>query len=229
MKLRRLKRKRATDEVYDALREAILSRKILPGKRLQVEEIATDLGVSLTPVRHAIQQLSTEGLVEIRPRSGTFVATLSLDDIEATFDIRCALECLAAEKAVERITEAELDRVDELLAILGEQVSSEETLRKHERANSELHELLILSSGNNRLAEIYKGLNAHLTIARIHASERKHDLPKDWTGRFREEHAEHTEIAAALRARNLSRLKAALTRHIHRGKAAMIVKHQAAS
>ena len=46
--------------------------------------------MSLTPVRHAIQQLATEGLIEIKPRSGTFVATLSIEDIEATFDVRIA-------------------------------------------------------------------------------------------------------------------------------------------
>ena len=92
MKLRRLTRKRATDEVYDTLREAILNRMFKPGERLQVDEIAERLGVSLTPVRHAIQQLATEGLIEIKPRSGTFVATLSLEEIEATFDVRIDLK-----------------------------------------------------------------------------------------------------------------------------------------
>ena len=81
MKLRRITRKRATDEVYEALREAILTRGFKPGERLQVEEIAEKLGVSLTPVRHSVQRLCTEGLIEIRPRSGTFVATLTKDDI----------------------------------------------------------------------------------------------------------------------------------------------------
>ena len=100
MELTRLKRQRATDEVYQALRQSILGHLFAPGQRLQVEEIASKLGVSLTPVRHAIQQLATEGLIEIRPRSGTFIAQLTARDIEETSDIRCALECLAAEKAV---------------------------------------------------------------------------------------------------------------------------------
>ena len=58
-----------TDEVYDVMRRSILTNVFRPGQRLPIEEIANQLGVSLTPVRHAIQQLATEGLIEIRPRS----------------------------------------------------------------------------------------------------------------------------------------------------------------
>ena len=77
MELTKISRQRATDEVYEALRQSILGHLFAPGERLQVEEIAAKLGVSLTPVRHAIQQLATEGLIEIKPRSGTFVAKLT--------------------------------------------------------------------------------------------------------------------------------------------------------
>lgn len=128
MKLRRLTRKRATDEVYENLRDAILNRLFKPGERLQVDEIAARLGVSLTPVRHAIQQLATEGLIEIKPRSGTFVATLSLDDIDATFDVRIALECMAAERAIDRVRPADIQKFEELLGSLRKPVSNEETL-----------------------------------------------------------------------------------------------------
>lgn len=226
MKLRRLTRKRATDEVYENLRDAILNRLFKPGERLQVDEIAARLGVSLTPVRHAIQQLATEGLIEIKPRSGTFVATLSLEDIEATFDVRIALECLAAEKAMEQVRPADLLKLDELLDILRRPVTSEEALRKHEKANSDLHLLLIESAGNRRLTEIYKGLNAHLTIARIHAAERNSDHDprpaQEIARRFAAEQAEHEEIVAALRARDLDRMQAAVRKHIGRAKSSLM-------
>jgi DNA-binding GntR family transcriptional regulator len=81
MELSRLKRERASDEAYEALRNGILGRMFKPGERLQVEEIADQLGVSLTPVRQAIQSLAAEGLIDIRPRSGTYVAQLSARDI----------------------------------------------------------------------------------------------------------------------------------------------------
>jgi DNA-binding GntR family transcriptional regulator len=226
MKLRRLTRKRATDEVYENLRDAILNRLFKPGERLQVDEIADRLGVSLTPVRHAIQQLATEGLIEIKPRSGTFVATLSLEEIEATFDVRIALECLAAEKAMERVKPADEQQLESLLELLRKPVTNEESLRRHEKANSELHLLLIETAGNRRLTEIYKGLNAHLTIARIHAAERNTDPDprpaQEITKRFAAEQAEHDEIIAALRARDLPRMQTAVRKHIGRAKASLM-------
>jgi GntR family transcriptional regulator, rspAB operon transcriptional repressor len=222
MKLKKLTRKRATDEVYEALRDGILNRLFLPGDRMQVDEIAAKLGVSLTPVRHAIQQLATEGLIEIKPRSGTFVATLSMEDIEATFEVRTALECLAAEKAVARAGMADLAKLDALLAVLRQPVSSPDAMRRHERANSDFHQLLIEIAGNKRLAEIYTGLNAHLTIARIHASEQSTRAPQNLDKRFAIEQAEHEEIVAALRARDLARMQAALKAHITRAQQSLI-------
>ena len=230
MKLRRIARKRATDEVYDALREAILTRGFKPGERLQVEEISQKLGVSLTPVRHSVQRLCTEGLIEIRPRSGTFVATLTKDDIQSTFEVRCALECLAAELAVPRLKAKILGEMDGCLVLLRKAVTSEEMLRKHELANSELHRVLLGASGNQRLVEMYGGLNAHLTIARIHASEsRKTETvfqSKEWVARLKQEQAEHDSIVTALRAGDISRAQGALRQHIYRAKDAMMASHE---
>jgi GntR family transcriptional regulator, rspAB operon transcriptional repressor len=80
--LGKIERRRAVDEVHQAIREAILSRRFPPGMRLNVEELSSQLGVSLTPVRSAIQMLSAEGLVDVHSRSGTFVTTLTRRDLE---------------------------------------------------------------------------------------------------------------------------------------------------
>ncbi|MCC7235937.1 MAG: GntR family transcriptional regulator [Bryobacterales bacterium] len=215
MQLTHLKRQRATDEVYLALRQGILSHLFSPGERLQVDEIAGKLGVSLTPVRHAIQQLSAEGLIEIRPRSGTFVAKLTARDIEETSDLRCALECLAGEKAIERITPEQLASFRELLSLLARPIHGEGDRKAHEEHNSRFHRLLIDCSGNRRLAESYEALHAHLVIARAHS----HDA--GWETRLPVEHAEHEEIVNALEARDLPRLTLALRAHILRGRFSM--------
>lgn len=75
-----------------------------PGERLNVHELASGLGVSLTPVRSAIQQLAVEDPVEIRPWSGTFAASVTPRDLEETFKLRCALECAAGEDAIRSIS-----------------------------------------------------------------------------------------------------------------------------
>jgi DNA-binding GntR family transcriptional regulator len=212
MELQRLKRQRATDEVYSALRHGILGHLFQPGERLLIEDIASKLGVSLTPVRHAIQQLAGEGLVEIRPRSGTYVASLSAEDLKETSEIRCALECLAAELAVERVTDDQLARFREILEALAGPVETDEDRRRHEDDNTRFHALLIEVSGNRRLAEMYESLRAHLQIARAHRRE------TGWAERLRQEQREHEEIFAALEARDAESLKQALRKHIFRAK-----------
>jgi GntR family transcriptional regulator, rspAB operon transcriptional repressor len=209
-----LARRRATDEVYDVMRRNILTNRFKPGQRLPIDEIAKQLGVSLTPVRHAIQQLATEGLIEIRPRSGTFVASLTVRDIAETFDIRRALECLAAESAVRNMTEEQLRRAKRLVWALSEPVDSEEDRMRHEANNFEFHKLVIDASGNQRLAEMYESLKAHLQIARIHSAEGAAKLPS----RLDQEQAEHEAILKALEARDAAILVPALQVHIDRAK-----------
>jgi GntR family transcriptional regulator, rspAB operon transcriptional repressor len=208
----KLQRERAVDGVYKKLRHAIVTCMLKPGERLNVEELAVQLGVSLTPVRGAIQQLATEGLVDIKPRSGTFVATLTAQDIEETFKIRGALECLAAEEAVEKISANDLLRLKELLNTLKKPIAGEAGQEAHERANSEFHLLIVCAGGNRRLREMYEALNAHIKIARIHASD------ADWTARMDEEQAEHEGIAGALEARDAGLVRERMRTHVYRAK-----------
>jgi len=212
MELAKLQRERAVDAVYEALRQAIISSLMKPGERLNVDDLAHKLGVSLTPVRGAIQQLATEGLVEIRPRSGTFVANLTVQDVEETFKIRCALECLAAEEGIANITTSDVARLNELLHLL----SSEEDQALHEKNNSELHHIILRASNNRRLMELYEGLKAHIKIARIHGAE------SNWAERLQEEQAEHEAIVAAIEKRDAAELCAALRKHIYRAKDALV-------
>ena len=88
--LPRLHRSRASDSVFDILRTNILARGFRPGDRLDVRALADQLGVSATPVKDAVTRLAAEGLIEIRPRSGTFVAELAPDAVAETFEIRRA-------------------------------------------------------------------------------------------------------------------------------------------
>ncbi|MBC7928697.1 MAG: GntR family transcriptional regulator [Bryobacteraceae bacterium] len=217
MELVRLQRQRAVDAVYDALRSAIIDSLLLPGERLNVDDLAVKLGVSLTPVRGAIQQLATEGLVEIRPRSGTFVASLTVQDVDETFRIRCALECLAGQDAIDRFTPRHIRRFRELLRLLKRPVRTAEDRTAHDQHNSELHLTIIETSGNRRLQEMYEGLNAHLRIARIHAGH------ADWVARLRHEQAEHESIVNAIELRDSAALLKALTTHIYRAKDDMIL------
>ncbi|MPZ18217.1 MAG: FCD domain-containing protein [Luteitalea sp.] len=214
--LPKLDRARASDSVFEVIRERILTRVFRPGQRLDVRALAHQLGVSATPVKDAVNRLAAEGLIEIRPRSGTFVAGLTPEAVAEIFQIRRALECLAAETIGARLTPGLLARFTAIVEALDRPVATDRDRLQHERHNVELHTLLVEASGNRRLAELYRNQNAHLTIARIHL-RRRPDEP-----RLVEERREHRAILEAIEARDTARLVSLLDRHIRRAGQALV-------
>jgi DNA-binding GntR family transcriptional regulator len=209
-------RQRASDSVYEAVRQAILSRALSPGQRLNVHDLAAQLGVSPTPVKDALTRLEAEALIEIRPRSGTFVTVLSPDDVAETFEVRCALECLAAEKAIEHATPADIADLRALADAIADLQDDHAARVHHEARNIEFHKRIVSLAGNRRLMQIYEGLDAHIQIARIH---RGHD---DWRTRLVSERDEHLAIVGALADRDAPRVSAALRRHILRASESLV-------
>lgn len=90
--------------VYRALREEIGRLELAPGRRLRLEELAARFAVSLTPVRHALRRLESEGLVVSRPRRGSRVAPLSVEELEEIQALRLGLETFLARAGAERCT-----------------------------------------------------------------------------------------------------------------------------
>ncbi|MBY0506299.1 MAG: GntR family transcriptional regulator [Bryobacteraceae bacterium] len=208
--LPKIRQERAMDTVHEALRQAILSSSLRPGERLNPGDLAAQLGVSLMPVRHAIQLLAAEGLVEVRPRSGTFVASVSAKEVRETFEIRCALECLAVEKAVSNFSLADRKEMRRLCNAMSRVPRSEAEHRRHEQNNADFHRLFLEAAGNAKLLEMYASLRAHIQIAGVHAGD------VDWRTRVTQEAAEHEAIVAAVEARDAAAAVEAMRRHITR-------------
>jgi DNA-binding GntR family transcriptional regulator len=106
----------ARDQVYVALREAIVSAELEPGRRLSENELAELLGVSRTPVREALARLRDDRLVAIVPQLGTFVTLISDEAIADAAFVREALECSAIRLATERATAPQLEELQANLA-----------------------------------------------------------------------------------------------------------------
>ena len=104
------------DFVYESLRDAISEGRIACGERVREEEIARNLGVSRTPVREALLELSYEGLVSITPRSGMAVVGITPEDAVDNFAILAALAGKGAEMATRRITSEELQALRDVAA-----------------------------------------------------------------------------------------------------------------
>jgi DNA-binding GntR family transcriptional regulator len=207
---------RLTDAAYRTLKDQILTQAFAPGQRLNVDELAGRMGMSRTPVKDALNALANEGLVEILPRKGTFVAGLSADTIAEVFELRRALELLAAELLVERVSDDDLARLRERLAALDTPPTAGADADEHLQRNLAFHRLFVALAGNRTLLEMYEELNAHIQIARVHARW------QNWQQRRQQERDEHHAILRALEARDATGLAAAVNAHIRRSQRSLV-------
>jgi DNA-binding GntR family transcriptional regulator len=152
--------------VCENLRTAIIGGILKPGERLMEIQLAEELGVSRTPVREAIRKLEQEGFVEMLPRRGTYVANISIKDVIDVYEIRIALDVLAAGLAAERITPEELTLLRKQLAIIKE-VAEHADMEKIGEYDWAFHEVLYKASKNERLVGIINNLRDQLTRIRV--------------------------------------------------------------
>lgn len=148
------------DLIYKKIRRSIIMGSRQSGERLNPEAIANEYNTSVTPVRDALQMLSHEGLVVIKPRSGYFVATITLKHLRDLLDVRRILEISGVERATLRITP---EQVQELRTVhAGYTGDDEESYDRYTDENRHFHYLLAKASGNNELAELVAKLHDQL-------------------------------------------------------------------
>ncbi|MCA2000295.1 MAG: GntR family transcriptional regulator [Chloroflexi bacterium] len=146
--------------IYKKMRRSIIMGQRESAERLNIEEIAREYNTSVTPVRDALQMLSHEGLVVIKPRSGYFVATITLKKLRDLLDVRRILELSAVERAAQRVT---TEQIAELRAVhAGYTGDDDESYDRYTDENRNFHYLLAKASGNNELAELVGKLHDQL-------------------------------------------------------------------
>jgi DNA-binding GntR family transcriptional regulator len=164
-------RRALVDKLASQLHARVLSGELPSGTRLRQEALAEEFGVSRTPVREALRKLQAGGLVELHPHRGAVVRGLSPREIRDAYEVRAALEALAAQLAAERATREQLKRLnlaqDEFRAALertvarrrgGGEVGARE-IRLWGAANDDFHQTIHEASGNAVLAD---------TLAQLH-------------------------------------------------------------
>jgi DNA-binding GntR family transcriptional regulator len=109
-------KKSAPEMIRDGLREAILTGVYDEGQQLRQDELAVQFGTSRIPVREALRQLESEGLVELQVNKGAVVKGLSIEDVLEMLDIRIALECRALKLAIPNMAVEDLDAAESILA-----------------------------------------------------------------------------------------------------------------
>ena len=139
--------------VTNRLRKLILTNQIQAGERIKQDEIAQLLGVSRTPVREAIRQLETEGLITTLPYKGAVVASVNKEELEDIYQIRIALEAQATKLACENMTEKDIQALEQIVAKMNLD-SSEERAEKALEINRSFYKYLFALSGHSQLFEL---------------------------------------------------------------------------
>jgi len=199
--------------VYESLRDAIVNQALKPGERLMETELADEMGVSRTPVREAIRKLELEGYVVMIPRKGAYVAGLSIKDINEVFEIRGALEALAAGLAASRATEEEIEEMELNLALEANHFESSDLLKTIEE-DTKFHELIYKASRNNRLLGMIKELREQV--------QRFRTTTLAVPGRLKFALDEHRKIVEAIAARDVGRAQRAAREHIESAENALL-------
>ncbi|HUP32486.1 MAG TPA: GntR family transcriptional regulator [Gaiellaceae bacterium] len=193
------------DRVYETLKARLVRRELGPGEKVSLHELAGSLGVSRSPVHHALTRLVSEGLLSVKPRRGYYVTPLTEPALEEGYDVRLALELQAAERAVGNVPPAGLRRLRALHGATAVAVSHTEW----DSANAGFHEHQVDLAGNALLSRFYRELSVNLMMQVIRGGGLEGDAHLI---------TEHGAIVAAFEAGDLAAAQEAIRAHIATGR-----------
>ena len=191
--------------VYDHLRTEIFEGRLEPGTELIEVALAEQLGVSRGPLREAIGRLAAEGLVTVSPRRGAVVRSLSKEEFLELYQVREALERMAVQLAVPRLTDEQFAE----LAALNDAMEAHAARNKVEpffEANLAFHARLLEASGNGKLRELYRQLLDQLGRYRLRSLTLRGNLQRSVS--------EHKAILRAARRGDAERAARLMAEHI---------------
>ncbi|HVM68288.1 MAG TPA: GntR family transcriptional regulator [Gaiellaceae bacterium] len=193
------------DQVYEELKRRLVRRELGPGEKVSLHELAAELGVSRSPVHHALTRLVSEGLLTVKSRRGYYVQALTARALDEGYAVRLALELHAADVAVGRASAGQLARFRSLLETTTDAVSHAEW----DAANAAFHEHQVDLAGNALLSRFYRDLSVNLMMQVIRGGGLE-------GGAYLVE--EHEAIVAAFEAGDAAAAKRAIAAHIATGK-----------
>lgn len=195
--------------LYLQLQRDILTGKLKNGQKLTEQVICEEYNVSRTPVREALRQLESEGLVENILNRGCFVVGLSLQDFEDLFELRKIYEIQAVKWAIERITEEEMDALDETFEFM-EFYTLRNDIDKMLTINEGFHQIIYEASHNRMLQQFCSSYQTYMKYLR-----KDEEYPDDYLTTVLEE---HRQIFQAFIEKDVEAGAEAMERHISNSK-----------
>ncbi len=197
------------ERVAERLRERILAHSLAPGSWIDEQSLATEFGISRTPLREALKVLASEGLVTMKLRRGAYVTEVSERDLAEVFHLLALLESDAGAAVARDASDAQIDELAALHQRLEDTVTDRDAFFA---ANEQFHLRLLDIAGNRWRNQMVADLRRVMKLYRHHSLFRE--------GRLDASLAEHREIVAALRARDAERVRRLMQEHLAQGKEA---------
>lgn len=194
------------DQVYEYLRDQIISGGIEPGQRLIEEKIAEELGVSRSPVREAIRRLEKDGLVSVQPLGGVTVFNPTIQDYQYLFECRFHLEPLAAKYAAERRTQQQIEDMEIILHKTAMGLNDHDRKMIHE-LNQSFHQIIVEASSNPFLIKMITELRGVISFYRSSILEID-PLRKDTVVR------DHYDIFQAVKENDTKKAEKSMKKHL---------------
>ncbi|MFZ5828556.1 MAG: GntR family transcriptional regulator [Planctomycetota bacterium] len=178
------------EQIADRIRADVLSGRLAAGASLREQSLAQQYGVSRGPIRDALLQLTQEGLLVAKPNCGVTVGTSSIEDIQPlVVDLRRRIEVHALRNAFARLTEADVDRLDQTVERL-RAACEKMDLAEIVRNDMALHRCILEATGNPDLLAIWLPIVSRMML---HCSRHRNMM---------ESHREHAAIVDAIRRRD---------------------------
>ena len=199
-----------TDQLYDIIKDQILTGKLQAGERIDVQKLSKQFQISQTPVRFALNRLHDAGLVENRTRIGFFVVEFDAKDLADTYELRELLEIHALKSAIQnRDPSFWLDLRGRVEAI-GSIESEDEKRAQFDITDTELHTTIIEAADNKKSQEVFMHLHDSIKLSLVMGGKLDKSL------------GDHLAILDALINEDLPAAETVLRRHIRDSKEAMI-------
>lgn len=198
-----------SSKIFNILRDNILDGKYSYNEKLIETKLADELGVSRTPVREALKQLELEGLVENIPNRGVIVKGISKQDIGDIYTIRMAIEGIAAEWAILRMSDDDFSKLKEVYELM-EFYTFKKDVAKISELNTKFHEIIYKATQSRYLEQVLKDFQYYIK------STRNKSLKTP--GRLESALKEHKLILEAFLEKDTTRAKQFLIDHIETSK-----------
>jgi DNA-binding GntR family transcriptional regulator len=200
--------------VYEAIESAVVQCELKPGAAIGDRQLAEMLNVSRTPVRDALHQLESTGLIRRQGRSGWVVAGFEEKDVHELFEVRRVLEQMGLRRLADHWDEETVERLAGFFDGFPDHLPREMFARYLER-DRDFHKQIVACSGNSRVIHFYSIVEKQIDRVR-------HFLSTGYKGRIDEVHQEHRELCVAIAGKDAEASIAALVHHLNMGEETMI-------